>query len=237
LATCCASKFGLIEGRLLSKSSVRRVWENDYFQTAVMILVILGLVFGFWYGSRLVLNTEYPMLAVASGSMVLPPPGQYGVRDDGWSQPFGRTLHTGDLIIVQGVKPEDVYAAPYNASGRSGDILVFFVGDQLIVHRAVEKIVDLNGNISFKTQGDNNPGPGPGSPTPSESVIGRVVMRIPWFGHIALYMRNSTGIVIVVVLIVVLIVVEFLLPLVTRKKPEDNVDEHVEQNPETENPF
>jgi heme/copper-type cytochrome/quinol oxidase subunit 2 len=62
-------------------------------------------------------------------------------------------------------------------------------------------------------------------------------MRVPWFGHIALYMRNSTGIVIVVVLIVILIVVEFLLPAVTRKKPEDNVDEHVEQNPETENPI
>jgi signal peptidase I len=202
-----------------------------------MILVILGTVFGFWYGSRVVLNNEYPMLAVASGSMVLPPPGEYQVPDDGWSQPFSRTLHTGDLIIIQGVKPEDVYAAPYNESGRSGDILVFPVGDQLIVHRAVGKQVTADGHILFITQGDNNRIPGPGSPVPAESVIGKVVMRIPWFGHIALYMRNSTGIVIVVALIVVLIVVEFLLPAVTRKKPEDNVDEHVEQNPETENPI
>jgi hypothetical protein len=62
-------------------------------------------------------------------------------------------------------------------------------------------------------------------------------MRVPWFGFIALYMRNSTGIIIVVALIVVLIVVEFLVPALWRKKPEDNVDEHVEQNPETENPI
>ncbi len=205
-----------------------------------MILVILGIVFGFWYSSRVVLNTEYPMLAVASGSMHLPAEGAYPYQPspcDGWSHPFARTLHTGDLIIIQGVKPEDVYAAPYNESGRSGDILVFNYGDQLIVHRAVEKLVTADGHILFKTQGDNNYRDGPGSPTPAESVIGRVVMRIPWFGHIALYMRNSTGIVIVVALIVVLIVVEFLLPAVTHKKPEDNVDEHVEQNPETENPI
>jgi signal peptidase I len=227
----------VLEGRFLSESSGRQIWKNDYFQTAVMILVILGLVFGFWYGSRLVLNTEYPMLAVASGSMVLPPPGEFGVADDGWSQPFSRTLHTGDLIIIQGVRPEDVYAAPYNASGRSGDILVFPVGDQLIVHRAVGKEVTQSGSILFITQGDNNRVPGPGSPTPAENVIGRVVARVPWFGWISLYMRNSTGIIIVVALIVVLIVVEFLLPALSRKKPEDNVDEHVEQNPETENPI
>ena len=203
-----------------------------------MILVILGIVFGFWYGSRVVLNTEYPMLAVASGSMHLPPSGQHNVLCDGWSHPFARTLHTGDLIIVQGVKPEDVYAAPYNESGRSGDILVFPDGDQLIVHRAVGKFV-AGGEIYFVTQGDNNASPGPpqGGNVAASSVIGKVVMRIPWFGHIALYMRNSTGIVIVVALIVVLIVVEFLLPAVTHKKPENNVDEHVEQNPETENPI
>ena len=227
----------MLEGRFLSVFSARRVWKNDYFQTAVMILVILGIVFGFWYGSRVVLNTEYPMLAVASGSMHLPPEGEYQVPCDGWSHPFGRTLHTGDLIIIQGVKPEDVFAAPYNASGRSGDILVFPVGDQLIVHRAVGKTVTADGHVLFITRGDNNMIDGPGSPTPAESVIGRVVLRIPWFGHIALYMRNSTGIVIVVALIVILIVVEFLLPAVTRKKPEDNVDDHVEQNPETENPI
>jgi low temperature requirement protein LtrA len=38
-----------------------------------------------------------------------------------------------------------------------------------------------------------------------------------------------------VALIIILIVVEFILPLVTGKKTENDVDEHVEKMPETEN--
>jgi len=218
----------------LTASTLGRLWKNDYFQTVVMILLILAVVFGFWYGSRLVLNTEYPMLAVASGSMHLP----RSTECDGWSHPFAPTLHTGDLIIIQGVNASDIYAAPYNESGRSGDILVFRATDrdELIVHRAVSKTV-IDGQIYFITQGDHNLGPGPYSPTPAENVIGKVVMRVPWLGHIALYMRNSTGIFVVIALIIVLIAIEFVLPAITGKKPESDQDEHIEKVPESEGPI
>jgi signal peptidase I len=198
-----------------------------------MILVIVGIVFGFWYGTRIVLNTDYPMLAVASGSMSI----GYGQRDDGWSHPFDRTLHVGDLIIVEGVKPEDIYAAPFNLSGRSGDIVVYrsSINDELIVHRAVEKTV-INGTVvSFVTKGDANPGPD--SAISPNQVVGKVVLRVPWIGWLALYMRNSTGILLIVILIIILIVVEFILPIVAGKKTETNPDEHIEKIPETENPI
>ena len=199
-----------------------------------MIFLIVGVVFGFWYGSRLILNTDYPMLAVASGSMCMLP----GPYCDGWSHPFERTLHVGDLIVVQGVRPEDIYAAPYNESGRSGDIIVFhqLYGDDLIVHRAIEKTTLPNGTVlSFVTKGDGNAGPD--QPIPASHLIGRVVLRIPWIGHLALYMRNSTGILIIVALIIVLIVIEFVLPAITGKKPESDQDEHIEKAPESEGPI
>lgn len=215
----------------MTTSGPKHIWKNEYFQTIVMILIIIGIVFGFWYGTRFVLNTDYPMLAVASGSMHMPP----RTYCDGWSHPFDRTLHVGDLIIVQGVKPEDIYAAPLNVSGLSGDIVVFKDpgSDTLIVHRAVDKRVDSNGILEIKQEGDGN-GVGTGSWINSNLVIGRVVMRIPWIGHLALYMRNSTGILLIVALIIILIVVEFILPLVTGKKTENDIDEHVEKMPETE---
>jgi signal peptidase I len=194
-----------------------------------MIFLIVSVVFAFWYGSRLFLDTQYPMLAVASGSMSLP---KSVAVDDGWSSPFGPTLHTGDLIIIEGVNPKDVYAAPYNASGRSGDILVFLALDgsnDLIVHRAIGYNL-TNGKLTgFITQGDHNDVPGPSSPTPVENVIGRVVMRIPWLGHVALFMRNSTGILVILVLIIVLIIIEFAIPAVTGKKPADEKDKQVEK--------
>ena len=215
----------------MATSTLKKLWKNEYFQTTVMIFVIVGVVFGFWYGSRLVLNTDYPMLAVASGSMCMLP----GPYCDGWSHPFERTLHVGDLIVVQGVRPEDIYAAPYNESGRAGDIIVFhqLYGDDLIVHRAIEKTTLPNGTVvSFVTKGDGNPGPD--QPIPASYLIGRVVLRIPWIGHLALYMRNSTGILIIVALVIVLIVIEFVLPAITGKKPESDQDEHIEKVPESE---
>jgi len=216
----------------MATSGSKHIWKNEYFQTIVMILIIVGIVFGFWYGTRFVLNTDYPMLAVASGSMCMQP----GNICDGWSHPFDRTLHVGDLIIVQGVRAEDIYAAPFNETGRSGDIIVFHqsYGDELIVHRAVDKRVDSNGLLEIKQEGDGN-GVGSGSWINSNLIIGRVVMRVPWIGHLALYMRNSTGILLIAALIIILIVVEFILPLVTGKKTENDVDEHVEKMPETEN--
>jgi len=200
-----------------------------------MIFLIVGVVFGFWYGSRLVLNTDYPMLAVASGSMCVLP-GQYC---DGWSHPFERTLHVGDLIVVQGVRPEDIYAAPYNESGQSGDIIVFhqLYGDDLIVHRAIGKTTLANGTVvSFVTHGDGNP-LGSNEQVPASNLIGKVVLRVPWIGHLALYMRNSTGILIIVALIIVLIVIEFILPAIMGKKPENDQDEHMEKVPESEGPM
>jgi signal peptidase I len=203
------------------------LWKNEYLRTAIMVLLIVGVVFGFWYGSRWALKTDYPMLAVASGSMSLPKE----VIDDGWSRPFAPTLHTGDLIIVQGVKPEDIFAAPFTESGRSGDILVFRVpgSNELIVHRAVGKIVEPNGMIEFITQGDHNDEPGPYSPTPAENVVGKVIMRIPWVGHLALFMHDSTAVLLIVVLIIAVIAIEFALSEKTHKKTENDQGAHVEK--------
>ena len=227
----------------MSTSRLERFWKDESFQTAVIIFFIVSVVFGFWYGSRLFLNTQYPMLAVASGSMSLPK----GVPDDGWSNPFGPTLHTGDLIVIEGVNPQDIYAAPYNASGRSGDIIVFLATDNsgdLIVHRAVAYVLSNGTTVATKTkgetvaafitQGDANDEPGPYSPTPVQNVIGKVVMRIPWVGHVALFMRNSNGILVILVLIIILIIIEFALPPVLGKKPADEQDKDIEKAPKPE---
>lgn len=192
---------------------LKQIWENEYFKTAAMIMVIIVIVFAFWYGSQLVLNTQYPALAVASGSMCTLP----GSYCDGWFHPFETTLHIGDLIIVQGINPEKINAAPYP----DGDIIVFHqpqAGGELIVHRAIEKQV-INDKISFKTKGDGNAGPD-SSMVPEDNVVGRVVLRVPWVGHIALFLRNSSGIFIILFFIIILVIIEFIIPVFTGKETE-----------------
>ncbi|MCW3994372.1 MAG: signal peptidase I [Candidatus Bathyarchaeota archaeon] len=210
----------------LTMDIVPKIWENEYVKTAIMVLLIIGVVFGFWYGSQLVLNTQYPALAVASGSMCKP----YRMNCDGWSHPFSQTLHIGDLIIVQGVAPEEIEGAPYP----DGDIIVFHqpsAGGELIVHRAIDE-VERDGIWYFQTKGDGNLSPDHGEVS-EDQVVGKVILRIPWVGHIALFLHNSSGIFIIIILIVILVIVEFVIPMFSSEKAEVDSGEKSEKVAET----
>jgi hypothetical protein len=81
------------------------------------------------------------------------------------------TLEAGDVLVIEGdVNKSQMHAAPYP----EGDIIAFQAYGEVIVHRAIERIVN-NGSLYYTTQGDDNAMPGPGSPTPAESIIGKVV--------------------------------------------------------------
>jgi hypothetical protein len=225
---------------------MKKLWKNEYFQTAIVIGLIALTVFGFWYGLQIALNTQYPGLAVLSGSMCVP----YNSACDGWTSithPFAQTLHKGDLIIIQGINPQDL-----NVNYPNSDIIVFqdprrpTDPDAKIVHRIVDE-VEMNGRLYFYTKGDgNSPSKWPDTPDPvyydnwhsdpsnpngtyngavsQEYVYGKVIMRIPWLGHIVLFMnpnRNPWGLSIVIALITIIVIVEFIVPLLKdKKKPE-----------------
>jgi signal peptidase I len=219
-------------------ANLKKLWKNEYFQTAIAIGLIALVIFGFWYGSQVVLNTPYPALAVVSGSMCIP----YDGACDGRFHPFARTLHIGDLIIVQGVNPADL-----NADYPNSDIIVFHRPDdpeELIVHRIVA-VDEINGTLYFRTKGDGN-GFNRWPNTPEETeydpwktagvdgvredlVVGKVVMRIPWLGHLVLFMRNSIGLPIVIALIIILVIVEFVVPVLREKKPAGQQKEAQQQ--------
>jgi len=217
-------------------ATLKKLWKNEYIQTAVVIGLIALAVFGFWYGSQVVLNTPYPALAVVSGSMCIP----YGSECDGWislNHPFDRTLHKGDLIIVQGINPQEL-----NINYPDSDIIVFHEPndpDDLIVHRIVA-VDEINGTLYFRTKGDGNSRiKWPDAPSPSEYdpwetdgvpgiredlVVGKVIMRIPWLGHVVVFMRNSIGLPIVVALIIIIVILEFVLPLLKKRPSEQQKD-------------
>lgn len=224
-------------------ATIKNLWKNEYFKTVVMIILIFVVVFGFWYGSQLVLNTQHPALAVATGSMCQV---EY-MRCDGWTHPFERTLHVGDLIIVQGVNPKDIKAAAYP----DGDIIVFHRPrfraedpDELIVHRTIANVTrEDNGLIYFRTRGDGSPSQSGDqwssdyrgenyswSGMVSEKLlVGKVVLRFPWVGHIALFMHNTSGMLIIIVLIIILVITEFIIPVFTRKETKTEEKEDVEK--------
>lgn len=209
-------------------TTLKKLWKNEYVQTATVIGLIILIFFGFWYGLTLALNNPNPIVVVPTGSMCIP----YDGACDGWSHPFARTLHVGDLLVLQGVNPKDL-----NTNYPNSDIIVFHkpggIRDELIVHRIVAS-EEVNGTLYFRTKGDGNPSTKwPNTPLPEEYdpwarppelgvsedlVVGRVIMRIPWVGNVVLFMRTPEGLVVVAVLVALLVILEFVLPVLRKNK-------------------
>ena len=212
---------------------LRKLWKNEYFKTALAIGLIIAILVGFYVGIVLALGTPVPVRVVESGSMCVP----YDSACDGWlslNHPFAQTLHKGDIIIIQAVNPADL-----NANYPNSDIIVYKNpnGVTPIVHRIVEK-QEINGTLYFKTKGDGN------SPikypavsnyydnipdskgVPQNLIEGKVILRIPWFGWIALIMQKSSwGLPVIIGLIILLIVVEFVIPILRENKKRDQQKE------------
>jgi hypothetical protein len=215
-------------------ATLKKLWKNEYFQTAVVIGLIALAVLGFWYTVEIVLNTPNPALVVVSGSMCIAQDAQ----SNEWTHPFARTLQIGDLIIIQGVNPADL-----NANYPNSDIIVYhdprypINSNQLIVHRIVAKN-EINGTLYFQTKGDGNgpdseKWPNPVDPAyydswnlpngvPQGSIVGKVVMRIPWLGNLVLFMKwvveQPFGLPVIIALIMLLVIAEYIAPLLRGRK-------------------
>lgn len=187
-----------------------QILKNDYIKTIILAIILFVGVFAFWFGLRLAFQTEFPLLAVASGSM---------------EPVFSR----GDLIIVQGgLNFTELNAAPKDAQP-PGEVIVYYhprygrppiylpvAGTEayLIVHRAVEKDQLENGTWIFETRGDANFGNDPWSPIRQDYIVGKVIGKVPWLGHIPLFMHENPILAALIIgfLFVVLIIVDFIFP-------------------------
>jgi len=188
----------------LTWSKLSKVLKNSYVKLAILSIIFLGGVFAFWFGVRAALSTEYPLLVVASTSMV-------------------PTLDVSDIIIVQGTNPLDIKAAP----DLEGDIIVFYKPtnwDTRIVHRAIKKVV--NGDtVYFQTRGDNNSGADiwSGSWTwngmiSEKLLVGKVIGVIPMIGNMPLFIRTPLGMFVIVFLYILVLLVEYIPELLGKKE-------------------
>ena len=91
------------------------------------------------------------------------------------------TIYQGDYLKIDTkVRARDIVCGTKD-SNQTGDIIVFMVPSQdleFIAHRAVQMILDEDGNYSFKTWGDNNVWPD-GWIVEEKDIIGKVIEIIP----------------------------------------------------------
>ena len=145
-------------------------FSDERVLRALKAAILAAVLFEAYLSSALLLGTFTPLMVVPSASMA-------------------PTLNVGDLILVRGVDA---------AAIRQGDIIVFNVPAPYdrytpspIVHRVVEVCV-VNGEVCFRTKGDNNPSIDAWT-VPAGNVIGKCVGRVPYVGLPILYLRTPYG--------------------------------------------
>ena len=108
-------------------------------------------------------------------------------------------IKSGDLIICNTAEAEDI---------KVNDVISFFDpagnGTSIVTHRVIE-IVEEDGEILFRTRGDNN-NTEDKEFVPAENLVGVYKMRIAGAGHIAMFMQSTAGLIICVVLPIILLV-------------------------------
>src|SRR3989344_7603525 len=192
------------------------IWEdNSIWSWLVNILLAFVLIkFVVYPGLGFVLQTDFPVVAVISGSMDHDTtwagelcgkmPSDYKDNIDGywdvcgnWYEQkgirkedfknfgFRNGFNKGDIIILKGKKNIEV-----------GDVLVFWaqnpnVKRDPIIHRVVD-VKSVDGNVVYQTKGDHNPDSIGGDvinelEISSGRVIGVGLLRIPLLGYIKIF--------------------------------------------------
>ena len=108
-------------------------------------------------------------------------------------------IESGDLIICRTAEADEIEV---------NDVISFFDpagnGTSIVTHRVIE-ILEDDGEIFFRTRGDNN-NTEDKEPVPAENLVGVYKMRIAGAGHIAMFMQSTAGLIICVVLPIILLV-------------------------------
>lgn len=178
------------------------IWEDNSVWSWIVNIILAFLIIKFlvYPGLGLVLGTNYPIVAVVSGSME----HRNRAFDDWWVSPnpsccangdckspaelyqnvnlsdakfrtfkFPNGFNKGDLMVLMG--PKDI---------KQGDVVVF--GANGFADPIIHRVMDINGTVT--TRGDNNCNTAQFErEIPQEAIVGKAALRIPLLGWIKIF--------------------------------------------------
>lgn len=100
-------------------------------------------------------------------------------------------IHPGSLLFVSHVNTSQV---------KNGTIIVFeapWNNGTLYAHQIIS-VTHLNGITYYTTKGVNNPAKDP-LPVPSNDVVGKVALAIPYLGYILIYSKVTVAVILVII--------------------------------------
>lgn len=167
------------------------IWEDDSLASWLVNIVLAFVLVKFiiYPGLGLVFGTNYPVVAVVSGSMTHDNQNfdnwweenknwyteQGFTKEDFQKFPFSNGFNQGDIMVLFGSKPENI---------KTGYVIVYESHPDYppIIHRVTLKEQE-DQTLYFQTKGDNNLIPDR-EKIPEEKFLGRAVVRIPYLGWV-----------------------------------------------------
>jgi len=171
-------------------STLRKIWNFIWHDDSILswiVNIILALVivkFLIYPGLGLIFSTNYPLVAVVSGSME----HEGKSFDDWWLSSgvwyeknnitkdqfekfrFKNGFNRGDIMILFGYKKINL-----------GDVIVYNGGSSYpIIHR----VIKVNEPSAYLVKGDNNSDK---DPVVVKESVGKAVIRIPFLGFIKIW--------------------------------------------------
>lgn len=182
--------------------SLRRIWYFIWYDDSLaswivnLLLAFVLVKFLIYPGIGFLLGTQFPIVAVVSGSME-----HNGMNFDAWWAENGEWyedrdiskgefekfrytngFNKGDIMFLKGVEPKNI---------KVGDVLVYETPTHSnpIIHRVVELRDD-----KYITKGDNNNKED--KPVSPEQIgrTGKAILRLPYLGWIKIWFVNLLGI-------------------------------------------
>lgn len=128
-------------------------------------------------------------------------------------------IKSGDLIICRTAQPEEIQV---------GDVIAFFDpagnGSSIVSHRVTE-VMQQDGQIAWRTKGDNN-NTEDRLAVPQEKLVAVYEgTRIPGLGNVALFMQTTPGLIVCVVLpLIALVAYDMIRRRMYEKAAKDDTD-------------
>ena len=118
---------------------------------------------------------------------------------------------------------------------KEGDVITFIstssLGEGLTVTHRVKSVITTEDDIKFRTQGDNNPIPD-SSLASSKNVLGKVIFKVPWVGHIQFMLQSKGGWLFALLIPAMIVVIYDVYKVIrlssVKQKVSDSIKEDVE---------
>lgn len=105
-------------------------------------------------------------------------------------------LESGDMIFIHSVSSEKI---------KAGDIITYWTNNETLITHRVEKIIDENGMLKYRTKGDANQAEDKVWIS-EDMILGKMVFNIPKGGYVSQFVRSKVGMILLIFLPISIII-------------------------------